>query len=221
MTVERKLSIGFVAVCLMLTAAGGHAAGGPRGVTVAPPQSVRTEPILLPVALPGLGRAHASVRAQLREAYEAAERGGARGPGGEAWGELGKLLMAGDYLDEAERCFRNARVLAPDDFRWSYYLGHLARSMGRVTESVEHFEQALRLRPDDLATLTWLGQVHIDAGRPEGAEPHLARARALHPDTPAVLFQLGRAAAARRDYAGAVALLEDALRLAPAATAIR
>ena len=71
MTVERKLSIGFVAVCLMLTAAGGHAAGGPRGVTVAPPQSVLTEPILLPVALPDLGRAHASVRAQLREAYEA------------------------------------------------------------------------------------------------------------------------------------------------------
>ena len=57
--------------------------------------------------------------------------------------------MAGDYLDEAERCFRNARVLAPDDFRWPYYLGHVVRSTGRLTEAVEHFEQALRLRPDD------------------------------------------------------------------------
>ena len=240
---ERKLSSSVAAACLLLVASG-PAAGGPIGVAAVRSQrsgaeplpggvgaaSVRrmaaarqggaTEPTLLPVVLPDLGRAHVAVRAQLGEAHAALT---AAGPGrlGEAYGELGKLLMAGDYVDEAERCFRNAQTLAPDDFRWSYYLGHLLRSSGRLTEAVGHFERALELRPDDLAALTWLGQVHIDAGRPEAAEPHLARARALHPDTPAVLFQLGRAAAARRDYARAVALLEDALRLEPAATAIR
>ena len=219
MTVERKLS-SFVAACLLLGAAAGHAAGDPMGVTVAPSQSVLTESTLLPVVLPDLGRAHGLVEAQLREAY-AALMGLPSARRAEAYGELGKLLMAGEYLDEAERCFRNAHVLAPDGFRWLYYLGHVFRSTGRLTEAVEYFERALRLRPDDLAARTWLGQVHIDAGRPEAAEPHLARARALHPDTPAVLFQLGRAAAARRDYASAVAFFEDALRLDPAATAIR
>ena len=239
---ERKLSGGVAAACLLL-AASCHAAGGPIGVAAVPSQGngaeplpggvgaapVRrmaaarqggaTEPTLPPVVLPDLGRAHAAVRAQLREAHAALT---AAGPGrrGDAYGELGKLLMAGDYVDEAERCFQNAQALAPDDFRWPYYLGHLLRSMGRLTEAAGHFERTLELRPDDLAVLTWLGQVHIDAGRPEAAELHLARARALHPDTPAVLFQLGRAAAARRDYASAVALLEDALRLEPAATAI-
>ena len=183
-------------------------------------QAGSTAPALLPFVLPDLRRAHASVRAQLREAY-AAVTAAAPGRRGDAWGELGRLLMAGEYLDEAERCFRNANVLAPDDFRWPYYLGHVFRSTGRLTEAADQFERALRLRPDDLAALTWLGQVHVDAGRPEAAEPHLARARARHPDTPAVLFQLGRAAAARRDYASAVALFEDALRLDPAATAIR
>ncbi len=217
---EQKLSSGLVSVCLLLGAASANAAGGPRSVTVASLQAGQTEPTLLPVVLPDLGRVHASVRAQLREAYAAVT---AAGPGrrGGAWGELGKLLMAGEYLDEAERCFRNAQALAPDDFPWPYYLGHVYRSTGRLSEAVDHFERALRLRPDDLAALTWLGQIHIDAGRPEAAEPLLTRARALHPDTPAVLFQLGRAAATTRDHASAAALLEDALRLDPAATAIR
>ena len=199
--------------------------GGSVGVAPAPRaaavlQAGPAERTLLRVVLPDLGGAHASVRAQLREAYDAVTAA-APGGRGEAWGELGKLLMAGDYLDEAERCFRNAQALVPEEFRWPYYLAHLVRSTGRLAEAVEHFERALRLRPDDLAALTWLGQVHIDAGRPGAAEPLLTRARALHPDTPAVLFQLGRAAAARRDYAGAVALFEDALRLDPAAAAIR
>ena len=243
MTARRKASVGLAAACLLLGAASGDAAGGasveaaslqgrmpgrasgslfgaPAPPATAFPQESTLGAALLPVALPDLARAHASVQAQLREAYEALT---AAEPArhGEAYGELGKLLMAGDYVDEAERCFRNARVLAPDDFRWPYYLGHLAKSTGRLTESAGHFERALELRPDDLAALTWLGQVHIDAGRPERAEPHLARARALHPGTPAVLFQLGRAAAARREYARAVALLEDAMRLDPAATALR
>ena len=219
MTVERKLSRGLAAACLLLGAADVPSAGGPSGVT-APPQENAARPTLVPVALPDLGRAHASVRAQLHEAHAAltAAEPGARG---RAFGELGKLLMAGDYVAEAERCFRNAQALAPDEFRWPYYLGHLFRSSGRLTEAVEHFERALRLRPDDLAALTWLGQVHIDAGRPDAAGPLLTRALARHPDTPAVIFQLGRAAAARRDYAGAAALLEDALRLDPAAVAIR
>ena len=244
MNTRRTLSIGLAAAGLLLGAASGHATDGasveaassqgrmpertPGGrfeAAVAPRAAASLQkPVpgatLLPVALPDLGRAHTSVQAQLREAYEALS-GAEPARRGEAYGELGKLLMAGEYLDEAERCFRNAQALSPDDFRWPYYLGHLFRSTGRLTEAAGRFERALELRPDDLAALTWLGQVHIDAGRPEAAEPHLGRARARHPDTPAVLFQLGRAAAARRDYATAVARFEDALRLEPDAMAIR
>ena len=244
---ERKLSSGVAAACLLL-AASGPAAGGqiggadasPRadgagptptggvGVVAAPRTAVSSpagpaQAALLPVVLPDLGRAHASVRAQLREAYAAAVTAAGPGRRGEAWGELGRLLVAGEYLDEAESCFRNAHVLAPDDFRWPYYLGHLFRSLragwrSRSTSS----SSALRLRPDDLAALTWLGQVHIDAGRPEAAEPHLARARALHPGhpggaVPARPGRCGQARLRRPPWRG----LEDALRLEPAATAIR
>ena len=139
------------AAWLLLGTASGHAAGGaseeaawsrgrmpdrPSGGrfgaaqvphAAASPQEPVPGATLFPVVLPDLGRAHTSVQAQLREAYEALNAAQPAGRG-EAYGELGKLLMAGDYLDEAERCFRNARVLVPDDVRWPYYLGHLARS---------------------------------------------------------------------------------------------
>ena len=227
-----RLCGGVAAVCLLFGNAGGPAGGDLIVTASAAPQGDEAGAALLPVELPDLSRVHGSVQEQLRAAHAslmALEPADAvetpdttrRGARSEAYGHLGRLLMASEYLDQAERCFRNAQQLTPDDFRWPYYLGHLARSKGQLTSAVEHFEQVLSLRPDDLAALTWLGTVTIDDGRPEAAVPVLARARSLHPDTAAVLFQLGRAAVAQRDYAGAVELLEDALRLNPAATTIR
>ena len=219
MTAARGLVSSLVAVYLLLGVGSGRAAGNPIALTAASSQVGVAEPTLLPVVLPDLSRVHASVQEQLREAHASlmASESGERST---AYGRLGQLLMASEFLDAAERCFRNAQVLAPADFRWPYYLGHIFRSTGRLAQAVEHFEQALRLRPDDLAALAWLGQVHIDAGQPEAAEPVLARADSLHPDSQAVLFQLGRAAAAKQDYASAVEHLEGALQLNPAATTI-
>ncbi|MXZ73379.1 MAG: tetratricopeptide repeat protein [Acidobacteria bacterium] len=219
-----------VAVCLLFGAGDGWAAGGPLGAA-ATSQGTEAEGALLPVVLPDLSRVHETVREQLREAHASLTALASEGVAGTTdavrsgalvgtYGDLGRLLMASEYLDEAERCFRNAQRLAPDDFRWPYYLGHLARSKGRLPAAVEHFEQALRLRPNDLAALIWLGLVYIDDGRPDAAVPVLARARSLHPGTQAILFQLGRAAVAQRDYATAVELLEETLNLNPAATTV-
>lgn len=183
---------------------------------------------LLPIVLPDLSGMHESVQQQLREAYGSLSRSGPAETGAgprraersEAYGTLGKLLMAAKYPDAAERCFRNAHTLAPDDFRWPYYLGHLFIAEGALTKAVASFGQALRLRPDDFATLVWLGYVHIELGRPEVAVPFLMRARALGPDHAAAWYQLGRASLARQDFRSAVEHLEEALRLNPAAAVI-
>jgi tetratricopeptide (TPR) repeat protein len=196
------------------------------------PSGARSQPALLPVVLPDLSGMHESVREQLREAYASLamlQPGTApdepapeprQDERDEAYAKLGKLLVAGKYLDVAERCFRNAQTLAPDDFRWPYYLGHISIGKGDLPAAVERFEQVLRLRPTDFAALVWLGYVHIELGQPDAAEPLLARARALGPDTAAVLYQLGRANLAKQDYASAARHLEEALRLNPAATVI-
>lgn len=205
----------------------------PRVTAYAPMQGAAGEPALLPVNLPDLTGMHPSVQQQLRDAYAALQNllpsgrdGGRRRSAsrqverGEAYGTLGKLLMAARYPDVAERCLRNAQTLAPSDRRWPYYLGHLFITAGALTEAVTPLEQALELRPDDFATLVWLGHVHIELGQPALAEPFLNRARALAPEAAAVWYQLGRASLAKRDFASAVTYLEQALRLNPAAAVI-
>ncbi len=213
-----------IATVLVLGVAG-PAAGGAGGGT---PAQV---PALASCVLPDLSRMHAAVRTQLGEAYrtlEAAEpAGGGDAPAaaadprrGDAHGALGMLLLAADYPDAAGGCLRDAARLAPREFRWSYYLGHVHIRLGDLPRAVESFERALQLDPDDFAALVWLVHVNVDLDRPAEAERLLARARASHPDAPALLYQGGRAALAARDYAVAAERLEAALRLNPAATVI-
>ena len=182
-------------------------------------------------AVPNLDRMHAAVRSQLGDAYralQALESAGGRAAAdaapdrrlGGAYGGLGMLLFAADYPDAAGRCLRRAARLAPDEFRWPYYLAHVSIRIGDLDQAVEFLERALAIEPRDFAALVWLVHVQIDRDRPEEAERLLARAWASHPDTQALLYQGGRAALAAQSYAAAVARLEAALRLNPAATVI-
>jgi tetratricopeptide (TPR) repeat protein len=131
----------------------------------------------------------------------------------EAYGELGKLLMAAEDVELAEPYHLNARTLAANDARWPYYLGHVYKARGMLPQAVTFFEEALALQPDDVPTLVWLGELHLDAGRPEDAERHFGAALARQPQSIAARFGLGRAALAQRKYQDAVEHLEAALAL--------
>ena len=147
--VKPGLLCGLVAAHLLVGVGEGHAASGTTGTSVQP---TAAEPALLPVVLPDLGGMHQSVQEQLREAFASVTVTVAESRS-EAYGELGKLLLAGQYLGVAERCFQNAQMLAPADARWPYYLGHVFTRQGDLTQAVEHFEQVLRLYPTDFPTL--------------------------------------------------------------------
>ena len=179
---------------------------------------------LLPVSLPDLGKMVPSVQKQLRQAHGsllALEN--RRAPTAaipmlaDAYGELGKLLTAAGYPDAAEPCFLNAGTLAPDDFRWPYYLAHHYRKRGELDAARTYFERALALRPDDLAALVWMGDVALAQGRADEAEPRFARALALEPGSLSARFGLGRAALARQEYRRAVDYLEEVLKRDPEA----
>ena len=176
-----------------------------------------------PVTLPDLSKMSRPVQDQLREAHAALERR-KNAPGslprelGSAYGDLGSLLMAGEYLDAAEACYVNAAALSADDMRWPYYLGHVHRTRGEPAEAAAAFERARALAPNHVATLVWLGTVHLDQGRPDQAEPLFAQAAGLEPQSVAAWSGQGRAALAKRDFARAIELLERALSLDPRAT---
>jgi tetratricopeptide (TPR) repeat protein len=180
---------------------------------------------LHPVSLPDLSNAAASVREQIQSAHLAALRrieapGTPAAEKASAYGELGKLLMAAEFGSAAESCLLNARTLTPGDMRWPYYLGHLYKAQGATDRSIAAFEAALKLRPDDGPTLLWLGEGYLAQDRPDAAEPHFAKARALQSASAASLAGLGRVALAKKDYAGAVKLLEEALAVEPRASAL-
>ncbi|MGH9148709.1 MAG: tetratricopeptide repeat protein, partial [Vicinamibacterales bacterium] len=181
---------------------------------------------LKPVSLPDISTAAPTVQTQLRERHAALElkvkNSATPVPElAEAYGDMGKLLMATEYLDAAEACFLNARELAPGEMRWPYYLGHVYRFRNRPVQAANYFEQALRLKPEDVAALVWLGDMQLAQSQPEAAAAPLEKALQLEPRSPGALYGLGRVALARRDYAQAVKHLEGALALSPEASRIR
>ena len=139
---------------------------------------------------------------------------------GDAYGQLGMLLLAATYVDAAEASLLNAQTLQPDDGRWPYYLGRVHEANGDLEASAASYRRAVDLRPDDLATRMLLANVLFARGELEAAERIYSRALERHPDAPAAQAGLGRVALARREYAGAAARFEQALAAAPWATAV-
>ncbi len=180
---------------------------------------------LKPVTLPDLSRAEASVQQQIQETHAAlmakANASGTNAPDlANAYGEMGKLLMAAEYLEAAESCFLDAQTLDPSEVRWPYYLGHLYKLRGEAAKSASAFERVFAAQPNHVATLIWLGNEYLEDNRPESAEPVFRKALSLQPQSAAAYSGLGRTALARKNYADAVANLEHALELSPKASAI-
>ena len=213
---------GLAALCaaaaVLAAALGSGCAGDDKGALTRPAGAPPDRQALVPVALPDLSRVAESVRDQLRESHAALTRTMEHSAAtavdlGNAYGSLGSLLMAAEFLDAAEPCYRNARLLAPDDARWPYYLGHLYKNKGDPASAAKSFEETLRLRPSDAPTMVWLGNVYLDQNRPAAAEPLFAKALSIQPRSVAALFGLGRAALARHDYVRAAEQMEEALAL--------
>lgn len=205
----------------------GTARGAAATVAGAAPaaQPTSSSGVVSVVALPDVSRLHSSVQRQIRDAYRSLlatlrESAGSTVLRAEAFGEMGALFLAAEFPLEAEQCLRNAEALAPDDFRWPYYLGHLHLRTGALTKAVARFLRAVELRPDAVAARIWLIRAHLDLGRPEAAGPHVRETLERHPGVPAVRVAAGRAALALGDDRGAVAHLTAALAMDPAATVI-
>jgi len=180
---------------------------------------------LQPVPMPDVSNADASVQAQVRGLYEALQAlvGDANAPDralADAYGEMGKLFTATEYLDAAEASFGNARRLSPSDMRWPYYLAHVSRLRNDPVTAAVLFEETLALDPDYVPALEWLGAMYLETSRAEDAEAPFGKALSLEPESASALYGLGRVALDRREYAQAVERLERALELAPQASSI-
>ena len=174
-----------------------------------------------PVALPDLAALPEPIRIQVRERHDALLRAQAqRAPPaalGQAYGELGLILMATRFYDTAAAAFLNAAALEPGALRWPYYLAQLYRTTGDQPRALRFFERAVEIDPSYLAALVRLGEMHLDEGRPEEASPLFEQALAVDASSAAALTGAGSAALARGETAQAIDYLERALAVGPPA----
>lgn len=139
---------------------------------------------------------------------------------GDAYGDLGLVLMATGYYEAAVTAYLRAQALAPAAVRWPYYLGHLYGITGRPADATVHLERALELQPNRLATVVALGENQLDQSQVAEAEGLFAHALELAPTSGAALAGAGRVAAAQNNHPRAIEFLEQALSHEPTASSL-
>ena len=100
--------------------------------------------------------------------------------------------------DDAEREFREAIGLAPDDSRAHYYYGRWLRSVGRANEAVVELQRAAALNPLDSL-----------------AQQELARALTDQRGTPERFMALSLAAFQSKQFRECITFAQEALKLRP------
>lgn len=110
--------------------------------------------------------------------------------------ELGNLYSSwghkGLHVVEAEKCYRRAEALRPDDPRIHTGLGRLFSLQGTYDSAAVRLKQALRHKPEDPELLTDFAEVAILRGTPRKAPPYLRQALAADPYHPRARYFLGR-----------------------------
>lgn len=184
-------------------------------------EKAATPSTLAEVALPDLTAVAAPVQAQIRSRFDAVQNSSAIAPADQRarqYAELGHVLSAATFFDEAVICYRHAELLQPAESAWPYLRGHASLRKGDREDAASAFERTLTLKPEYLPARVWLGDVQLDLGRPDAARATFERALTQQPESASALFGAGRAALERRAYAEAAQYLEHALRIEPRAS---
>jgi tetratricopeptide (TPR) repeat protein len=134
-----------------------------------------------------------------------------------AYGRLGALLLLLEIEAQADVCFRNARILQPQEFRWPYYAGYLAMMAGNTEQAVSYLEAARALDPDYPPLYLRLGKVLMDRNERQQARAALERIA----DVPGLVapanYYLGQIALLERRFEAAVSHLTKGLDADPTA----
>ncbi|MAF65536.1 MAG: hypothetical protein CMJ84_07745 [Planctomycetes bacterium] len=113
-----------------------------------------------------------------------------------AWGELGIAFDVHAMLPEAVACYREAARLAPEEFRWAYFLG-LALRVGDQAAALDQLEAAAGLRDGHAPLYFHLGHGALQLERLDSARTAFARAVELDSSLPAAHLGLAKVALGR------------------------
>jgi tetratricopeptide (TPR) repeat protein len=176
-----------------------------------PKESDLPDPVLVPLPEVNLSEFRPAARPRIRAAREEA----ARSPDdAETVGRFCMLLHAHRKWPPAEQCYQRARALAPNDFRWPYYLGVAAESLGKRAEALAFTRHAVTLSPDNSPARVRLAALLLEEGDLAGSEQSVREALRLDPRLASAHYSLGRVLAAKNDWPAAVSAYRTATDLA-------
>ena len=160
---KRTLSASFTLPCLValflgltsISSGTAWSATGeiPPGVQLEPIPTIDDSPLEEAVAL-HLQQARSEMKKVLAEPGACPERLA------DAYGTLGQHYHAYELYDPAGSCYRNAKALDPQNFRWLHLLGDVLRNLAQLEEAIGQFQGAWALEPRDFPALVYIGVVY-------------------------------------------------------------
>ncbi len=173
----------------------------------------RPEPELPRIpAIVNLDELDPSFALAVRRAIAAVERSRSSA---QAWGKLGHVYNAHEYVGLARESYSTAHFLASEAATWPYHLGILAAQLGQSGVAAGHFQQTLNRQPDYLPARSRLASLHLSSDRLEDAEEILRAVVEQSPNTSWGHLGLGRIAWKRRQLTEAKRYLERSRELDP------
>ncbi len=148
----------------------------------------------------------------MRKAYAAAQAN-QRDP--EAIGRLCMTLHTYEEYEGAVVCYERARRLAPDEFRWIYYLGIVQAALGKHIEASAIFKEAIGRRPDYVPARLRLADSLVSAGQRLESRPLYEAVVKQNAAIAQAHYGLGRIEAAADATAAAIAHFRKAVELFP------
>ncbi len=188
-----------------------------------PAQDPAGSKVRLPVLPePDLSGLEDAVAEQLRAAREIlderlAESTPQRGELAEAFGSLGRHYQAYELFSAARASYQNALILAPNDYRWNYLLGHVFEQEGDLEQASYFYQRAGELRPEEVPPLVRLAEVRQQQGSTDEAVGLYRKALELDATCAAVHAGLGQVALSERRYPEAILHFQAALASVPEA----
>jgi tetratricopeptide (TPR) repeat protein len=179
------------------------------------------EALVKPVPVPDLTKLPADKAKQLRDARIEFEKMKPTLVGDKlagAYALLGSFYAQGGFYPEAAIALEDATALAPNDARWLYAQGIVARMQKQNVPAQQYFEKAFAIDPDYLPMRMAVVNVRMEQGDLDGAKKILTDFTAGNPKDAVAYAMLGEIDLRQKRYAESIDATTKALANDPKAT---
>ena len=131
-----------------------------------------------------------------------------------AWGQLGNIYFVHGWEVEAAECYRSTVEIAPNEFRWLYYLGMTTYKVNPQA-AAQTLAAAIKLDPQYTPAHIYRAAALRSLGHIDQAKKHLKVANKLDPQNPYASLWFGELALTAQQFEAAQIHLQRALQLNP------